>query len=688
MRLSRRTAAVTLRAVTILPTTGTLIAGAVLGTVAALLVVLAVACGAPPPSPAEGGAVEYVLRFPEPEHHWMEVEVTFPDLDPAVSLQARMSRSSPGRYALHEFAKNVFDVRAVDGAGNELEPERPDPHGWSVPGHDGTVTITYRIFGDRTDGTYLGVDTTHAHMNMPATLLWARGLEEREARVRLVAPEGADWRVASQLLPSDEPDVFTAPDLQYLMDSPTEFGETASVGFQVDDGNGPQRIRVALHHQAGPAVHQRYADDVQRIVEEMVTVYGEYPRFDGGTYTFIADYLPWASGDGMEHRNSTILTSSGSLANPGQRTGLLGTVSHEFFHAWNVERIRPVGLEPFDFERANVSDALWLAEGFTSYYGNLILHRSGVADRSRLLGTLNGYIRTASDSPGRQIRSAVQMSRLAPFVDAARPVDPTYWTNTFISYYTWGAAIALGLDLTLRQRSDGEVTLDDYMQALWERFGAPGDGGAGAEPAAESGAGPAAGPEAGPGTEPAAESGREPAKVANPYTVDDARQVLGEVAGDAAFAEDFFARYIEGHEVPDYAELLLLAGLELQSTAPGHASLGDVLVDFRSGSARLARHAPFGSPAYEAGLELGDVILSLDGVSIVSREQLDAVLARHAPGDAVSIRFLRRDGGEVTTTLTLTERVATEIVPVEETGRTPSAAQLEFREAWLGSRRR
>jgi len=643
------------------------VSGSTASVVAGLAFLLAVAaCGGPPPAPAPGAPVEYTLRFPEPEHHWVQVEVTFPDLDPAAPLDVRMSRSSPGRYALHEFAKNVFDASAVDGAGAELELQRPDPHGWRVPGHDGRVTFTYRIFGDRTDGTYLGIDTTHAHMNMPATLVWARGLEEREARVRLIAPGGADWSVASQLFPGEDPAVFTAPNLQYLMDSPTEFGETVSVGFQVEEGNGPQQIRVALHHQAGPAVHQRYADDVQRIVEEMMTVYGEYPRFDGGTYTFIADYLPWASGDGMEHRNSTILTSSGSLADPARRTGLLGTVSHEFFHAWNAERIRPVGLEPFDFERANMSEALWLAEGFTSYYGNLILHRSGVADRARLMRSLNGYVRTAVDSPGRQIRSPVQMSRMAPFVDAARPVDPTYWTNTFISYYTWGAAIALALDLTLRDRSGGEITLDDYMRRMWVRFGLPGD----REPTATEAD--------------VAEVGR----VANPYTVDDARAVLGEVAGDPAFADDFFDRYIEGRQVPDYAALLLLAGLELRPTSPGHASLGDAPFDFRSGSARLARHASFGSPAYQAGLELGDVLLSVDGVSIVSPEQLDAVLARHAPGDTVSIRFLRRDGGEVTTTVPLAERSASAIVPVEETGRQPSDAQLAFRDAWLRSRRR
>ncbi|MFQ5742337.1 MAG: M61 family metallopeptidase [Acidobacteriota bacterium] len=615
------------------------------------IVISATVLACVPAATASNEPVSYVLRFPQPEHHWMIVEVTFPDVG-TEPLQARMSRSSPGRYALHEFAKNIFDVHATDGSGQALSMTRPNPYQWDISGHDGTVKVTYKLFGDRTGGTYLGIDTTHAHMNMPATLMWARGLDRRPVRVRLVPPEEADWRVATQLFVTDDPLTFTAPNLQYLMDSPTEFGETSLREFTVD-GDGP-RFRVATHHQGSEKEIDQFTEGVQKIVEEERAVYGEYPAYDTGTYTFIADYLPYASGDGMEHRNSTILTSSGSLDSPQGRRALLGTVAHEFFHCWNVERIRPRGIEPFDFERANMSSGLWLAEGFTSYYGNLIMHRAGLAELPRTLASLNGMISTVTNSPGRHLRSAVDMSRLSPFVDAARSVDPVYWTNTFISYYTWGAAIGLGLDLTLRQRSDDEITLDDFMRAMWQRFGKPG--------------------------------GPSPAIISNPYSVADARQVLADVSGDADFATDFFNRYIEGHEIVDYKSLLQQAGLVLRKAAAGRPWLGGVRLNFSAGTARVVSPAPFDSPTYLAGIDEGDVLASIDGKKVTSAAELARLLDGHSPGDTLPVRLLRR-GGEAETTLTLAEDPRAEIVPLEETGGTPSETQLAFRKAWLGSQR-
>src|SRR5690606_8988480 len=137
-------------------------------------------------------------------------------------LELRMSRSSPGRYALHEFAKNVYRVRAVDGAGRELTITRPNPYQWDVAGHDGTVRVTYTLFGDHADGTYTGIDLTHAHMNMPATFMWARGMGERPIAVTFRPPAGSEWRVATQLVAAGEPGRYVAPHLQYFLDSPTE----------------------------------------------------------------------------------------------------------------------------------------------------------------------------------------------------------------------------------------------------------------------------------------------------------------------------------------------------------------------------------------------------------------------------------------------------------------------------------
>src|SRR5262249_34183891 len=153
----------------------------------------------------------------------------------------------------------------------------------------------------------------------------------------------------------------------------------------------------------------------------------------------LADYLAYASGDGMEHRNSTVMTAAGSIAN--DRSRLLDTVAHEFFHSWNVERIRPKGLEPFDFDRADMSGELWLAEGFTQYYGPLALQRAQLVDLGSTARTFTGLIEAVS-APGHLVRSAEEMSRMAPFIDGGRTVDRTNWSTTVISYYPFGGAIA------------------------------------------------------------------------------------------------------------------------------------------------------------------------------------------------------------------------------------------------------
>jgi predicted metalloprotease with PDZ domain len=596
---------------------------------------------------------EYRLSFPSPEHRWMHVEARFGGLPPGTA-EVRMSRTSPGRYALHEFAKNVFEVRITNGAGRELIAERPNLHQWNVTGHDGTVVVTYKVFGDRTDGTYLSVDAAHAHMNMPATVMFVRGQMERPARVTLVRPPGRAWRVATQLFPTSDPLTFTAPNIHYLLDSPTEFSDFTLESVTIDDGvNGPQQIRAALHHDGSEGDADGYIRDVEKVVREATKIFGELPKFDAGTYTFLADYLPWADGDGMEHRNSTVVSNRGALRNPAQRMGILGTVSHEFFHAWNMERLRSKGIEPFDFEEADVSDELWFGEGFTSYYDTLILERAQLVPLDFLLADFAGTINTVTLSPGRQIRSAVEMSRLAPFVDAAASIDRTAWPNLFISYYTYGAAIAMGLDLSLRDRSDGKVTLDAYMRALWRQYGRSANQTPGIVPAA--------------------------------YTLRDLERTLGEVSGDPAFAKTFFERFVEGRELVDYGTLLLRAGLVLRKRDAGAVWLGDTRLQAGAGGARVATLVPFGSPLYKAGVAQDDLVVSLDGTDLGQATTVEAVLARHRPGATVALRFVRRGGERVDTTITLEEDPRIEIVPIESAGGTLTGEQRRFRDAWLNA---
>ncbi|MSO83572.1 MAG: M61 family peptidase [Acidobacteria bacterium] len=593
--------------------------------------------------------IAYRLSFTEPEHRVMEVEITFRDL-PAGPLELRMSRSSPGRYALHEFVKNVFDVRITDDSGAVLPAIHSNPHQWNVIGHAGVVRVRYRIFGDRIDGTYLAIDSTHAHINMPAALMWARGLEGRPVTVRFEPPAGADWRVGTQLFPGGDSMTYTAPNLQYLMDSPTELSAFGLRTFTVADAPGSPRVRLVVHHTGTDADLDAFAGDVERVVRETRLVFGEYPAFEGNTYTFIADFLPWADDDGMEHRNSTILTSASSIR--ANRSGLLDTAAHEFFHAWNVERIRPRPLEPFDFDEANVSGELWLAEGFTSYYGPLVLLRAGLTQIGDFAAELADTINVVRTSPGRSLRSAEEMSRQAPVVDAAASIDRTSVGNIYISYYTWGEAIGLGLDLTLRDRTDGKVTLDHYMRVLWQKYGKPG--------------------------------GKAPGYVDHPYTMADLKDTLASVAGDARFAENFFTRFIQGRDVVDYERLLARAGLVLRRASPGRAFAGSLTLRDVQGRLRVTGAVPFASPAYQAGLERDDLILAVAGINVASEADFDRAVGGRQPGDQVQLVFERR-GQRVTGMLRLVEHPGVEIVRAEDAGLVLTQEQRRFREAWLSS---
>jgi predicted metalloprotease with PDZ domain len=593
--------------------------------------------------------VAYRLSFPERQHHLMQVEITFPEVPPG-PLQVHMSRSSPGRYSMHEFAKNVFDVRVTDQAGKALAVSRPNPNQWEITGHSGSVRVQYRVFGDRVDGTYLAVDNTHAHINMPAVLMWAKGMERRTMTVRFERPPGTSWTVATQLQLATDSFTYTAPNLQYLMDSPVEFGQIAMRTFTVPDENRTPVFRLAVHHTGTDAELDALARDVQAIVREAKYVFREYPPYEGNTYTFIADYLPWSNGDGMEHRNSSVLTSSNSLRT--SRLDLLDTISHEFFHSWNVERIRPQSLEPFNFDEVNISGELWLGEGFTNYYGALVMKRTGLATVRAFAQDMGEAIDNVVNSPGRAFNSAVQMSQMAPFVDRSVSADRANFANTFISYYTWGQAIGLGLDLMLRERSDGRVTLDDFMRALWDKYGRPGT--------------------------------KMPGYVETPYTMNDLKATLAAVSGDAAFAQDFFARYIEGREVVDYAPLLARAGLMLRRRAAGRAWAGPLRTQDTQTGARVISDTLIGTPSYQAGLDRDDIIVSVGGSRTATSAEVERAIATRKPGDSLQMVYDRR-GERITAVLKLVEDPSLEVVPVEEAGQKLTDVQRKFRDAWLAS---
>lgn len=583
-------------------------------------------------------AVEYDVSFNNAAHHEARISVTFRDIG-TEPLQLRMSRSSPGRYALHEFAKNVYQVWIVDSDGNPLNFTRPNPYQWDVAGHDGTVSVTYTLYADRAGGTYSGVDLTHAHLNAPATFMWARGLDERPVTVTF-SPVSEDWKVATQLVATEDKYVFTAPNLQYFMDSPIELSNFEERAWEVESSGEMQTIRLVVHHAGSEEDVDVYAEKAKKVVAEQMRIFGELPTFDYDNYVFIADYLPYVSGDGMEHRNSTILASTESLLQAD--FAQLGTLSHEFVHAWNAERIRPASLEPFDFEHANMSPNLWFVEGFTSYYGPLSIRRAGESELADYADTISSAINTVTHSPGRSFASPEGMSIQAAFVDAATSIDPTNFANTFISYYTYGAAIGLALDLSLRSQFD-DVSLDKYMQRVWQKYG----------------------------------------KTEVPYTSDDLRDTLAEVAGSERFADQFFSRFIYGQQLPDFESLLANAGMLLRNANPDNASLGDVSFEFDGKAAIITTNTIIGTPLYAAGLDRGDEVLAIDRLMIDSEAQWTEAIGRFSPGDTATIRFIQR-GVEKSTEITFREDKNLEVVTFESAGKDVTDVELAFRRSWIG----
>jgi predicted metalloprotease with PDZ domain len=606
--------------------------------VAASLAVLSLGLAAPALAQQSAPPVHYDLSFDNAAHHEARITVTYRDLG-REPVRFEMSRSSPGRYAIHEFAKNVYSVTAVDGTGRPLTVERTDPYGWTVVGHDGTVSVTYTLFGDRADGTYAQIDTAHAHLNMPATLMWARGYDDRPVELRFHAPD-PDWKIATQLAPTSDPAVFTAPNLQYLMDSPTELSDHRVREWTVDDNGVARTIRIALHDPGTDEQADIFAERARKVVDQLIAVFGDVPDFDYGTYTFLADYMPQNSGDGMEHRNSTVIIGSRSLADGNYSQ--IGTLSHEFFHSWNVERIRPRELEPFDFTRANATPSLWFAEGFTNYYGPLAIRRAGLSNVDRFLAEVGGQYKAVQNSPARGYGSPQEMSLRAPFVDAATAIDPTN-PNIFVSYYTYGAALALTLDLTLRDRFRN-VTLDDYMRWMWRHHGVN----------------------------------------EVPYTPDDLRKGLAAVTGDQAFADAFFALSIEGSDLPEIQPMLAQAGIVMRPRNPTAAWAGPARVQVTGTTVRLATPTVPGTPLYAAGLEAGDEIVRLGETDIDAQANWDDALKALKPGDTVAITFIQR-GVERTARLQLGVDPAVELVRVETTGVEATPEQLAFRGAWLGA---
>ena len=422
------------------------------------------------------------------------------------------------------------------------------------------------------------------------------------------------------------------------MDSPIEMSNHVVKSFKINSKGKDYQIRFALHQLEGNQGFDAYFNFTKKIVEEQKSVFEELPDFDFDSYTFIACYLPQADKDGMEHRNSTVLTSMHPLDQGGFNYNI-STVSHEFFHAWNVERLRPLSLEPFDYEDANISGELWFAEGFTSYYGKLILCRAGVLTPDEYVKSLARDLNSLINSPARKFSGPIGMSQQATFVDAATSIDPVNRENTFISYYRYGSVLGLALDLSLRNM-DEDKNLDDFMKILWNQYG----------------------------------------RKEIPYELSHLENSLTAYTSKE-FSQNFFGQYVYNSDLPDFENLLASVGVKLEKEEPGQVDPGAEII-VKDGKWLIATNPKIGSSLYNAGMVKGDRILSINGKLTHQNTKPKQMMNSFGPGDEIKIVYNRfGDRKEVVLSLQENPSLATTLDPKAE------KSSKRRRNKWLEAKR-
>jgi predicted metalloprotease with PDZ domain len=594
--------------------------------------------------------IAYKIFITQPASHLFDVEVKVDGLSGATYVDFQMPRWSPGRYAVFDFAKNVQEVSAAGHCPprarcgtDEKAVERLDTQTWRVVTNESdTVTLSYKVFADDLSGTFSQLDSRHADFNGGSVFVYVVGHKQDAVSLKVGAP--TSWKVINAYSNKPEQTDFQFPNYDILIDTPTEVAPDFTVNtFEV----GGKTYRVVVHSFGDEGGRrEEFVRAVERIVRAET---GMMPAPDYEQYTFLFHFDPKARrGDGMEHLNSTQIIETGALSDREVFDSAVGTAAHEFFHVWNVKRLRPVGLGPWDFTRPVVTQGLWIAEGFTNYYGKLFERRAGIWDDERLFRSYAATIGGIESAPGSRQTSAVEASILAPFIDRATTDQRTNLSNTIVSYYPKGETLAVALDLLIRGRSHGRAALDDVMRRAYGEFY----------------------------LKSASDSyylrGRG-------YTVEDFRRVASEVAGFDL--SDFFTRHVYGVEPPPYDEAFAYVGLRLVRRPQQERVDFGVTFETKDDGAHITA-VKKGSPGDFIGLKPGDVVIASSASGTVE-DLLEARRTGHTRG-RVTLTVRR---GVQTLSLDFPppsdrERNAYSIEP--DANATPEARAL--RDAWLKGR--
>jgi predicted metalloprotease with PDZ domain len=587
-------------------------------------------------APAQGPSPEisFTVSMPRPDTHLLQVEMRLraaADASLPPQLDLLMPVWTPGSYLVREFSRHVQDFAARGAGGRELAWRKTNKNTWRV-GTAGAseATVSYAVYANELSVRTNELNDRRAFWNNAALLMYPEGHLGAPSTVR-VRPFG-NWKVATGLPAiAGQTDTFRAEDFDALYDSPFLVADFRVLTFDVR--NVPHRVVIEGEGNYDP---ERVRRDVRKIVETAAAMMGDLPYRD---YTFLV-VLHAAGGGGLEHRNSTALVVRRFGFRPeSSYQSFLSLVAHEHFHAWNVKSIRPDALGPFDYTAENYTRLLWVAEGVTSYYGNLLVRRAGLTSDRDYLRSLATTIRTIQDTPGR-LEQSIEEASFDAWIEQYRPDENAI--NTTVSYYGKGALVALLLDLEIRRRTVGGRSLDDVLRRLYDEF----------------------------------------AKRNRNYTPEDFQRAAEQTAGSSL--EEFFRRYVRGREELDYNAALSAVGLQLLTTAGDSAQQqrAHLGANLRQDGDRLTvTNVPAGTPAYDQGLYAADQIVAVDG-SRASLTFLDARLEEKRPGDELRLTVFRADELR-TLTIRLGGRPEENyrIAPV----RNPTPEQARQYEAWLGA---
>jgi predicted metalloprotease with PDZ domain len=583
----------------------------------------------------------YSLSFSQPHTHLYEVTFRIGNIT-APRIDLVMPTWTPGSYLQREFARNVQDFAARDDSGRMLSWEKADKATWRVEtgstnGNPRSLSVSYRVYANELSVRTSHLDASHAYFNAASVFMFVKGAIDQPLKLKINAPAG--WRITTPLgLTPGGDGYYAAPSYDILVDSPTEVGTHRLLEFDVRG----KRHRIAIWGD-GNFDEARLKDDFARIVEQGALMFGGLPYEH---YTFIVHVQPGIGG-GLEHLNSTTLQTRPNAFSPRKNyLGFLGLTSHEFFHLWNVKRIRPESLGPFDYEHENYTRALWLSEGMTDYYGRQLLRRAGLMTPPEYLKNMVAEISRYEQTPGRKVMSAEAASFNA-WIKGYRPDENT--PNSAIDYYNKGDLLGWMLDFEIRSRTGGKKTLDDVMLYLNDNYAKRGVG----------------------------------------FPDGELKRAFEKVAG--ADLTDFFKRYVSGTDEIDFDRYLLMAGLQLKRTyqrsvlfdtgqKSQQAPRGYLGVRTRASGDRVyIGNVYAGTPAYAGGLNTEDEVVAIEGLR-VDASNVDERIDLLRPGQTVPVTVFRR-GRMMTFNLAVSQKPFDQyaIVAVKE----PTQAQRAFYKAWL-----